>query len=133
MTGRAQMRLNHVTLIVSDLARSKAFYERLGLRAIVHSPPRYARFVMPGEEATLSLEVTGAAPQEARAELFFECDDLDERVRALKSQGVEFYQDPIDMRYLWREARLRDPDGHELRLYFAGDNRLNPPWRLPQQ
>jgi hypothetical protein len=34
------------------------------------------------------------------------------------------------MDYLWREARLADPDGHELRLYRAGPNRLNPPWKL---
>jgi len=125
------VRFNHVTLIVSDLTRSKAFYETLGCKAIVHSTPRYARFVLPEGEATLSLEVTGAAPNEARAELFFECSDLDQRVRELKAQGIEFYQDPTDMHYLWREARLKDPDGHELRLYFAGENRLNPPWRLP--
>jgi hypothetical protein len=39
---------------------------------------------------------------------------------------------PADQRWLWREARLRDPDGHELCLFHAGDNRLNPPWRLPE-
>jgi hypothetical protein len=27
---------------------------------------------------------------------------------------------------------LRDPDGNILCLYHAGDNRRNPPWRLPQ-
>ena len=124
------MRFNHVTLIVTDLARSKAFYETLGLKAIVHSAPRYARFVFPEGEATLSLEVTGAAPSSARAELFFECHDLDARVAALKALGIAFEQGPTDMHYLWREARLKDPDGHELRLYFAGQNRLDPPWRL---
>ena len=36
------------------------------------------------------------------------------------------------MPYLWREARLRDPDGHDVRLYFAGENRLNPPWRMKE-
>ena len=44
---------------------------------------------------------------------------------------LAFEQAPTDMDYLWREARLRDPDGHQLRLYWAGDNRLNPPWRIP--
>jgi hypothetical protein len=34
------------------------------------------------------------------------------------------------MDYLWREARLSDPDGHELRLYRAGRNRLDPPWKV---
>jgi len=124
------MRFNHVTLIVSDLGRSLAFYKMLGLKPIVLSAPRYARCVFPDGDATLSLEVTGAPPNESRAELFFECATLDELVRGLKAEGVVFYQDPTDMRYLWREARLKDPDGHELRLYFAGENRLNPPWKL---
>jgi hypothetical protein len=33
---------------------------------------------------------------------------------SLKSKGLGFEQDPTDMFYLWREARLRDPDGHEI-------------------
>jgi hypothetical protein len=31
---------------------------------------------------------------------------------------------------LWREAHLRDPDGNMLCLFYAGKNRLDPPWRL---
>ena len=126
------MRLNHITLVVADLERSKTFYKTLGLVQIVDSPPRYARFQLPEGEATLSVEVVdGAGSRQAdRAQLFFECDALDDTVAALKASGIVFEQDPTDMFYLWREARLRDPDGHELRLYFAGENRLNPPWRL---
>ena len=126
------MRFNHVTLDVADLERSKAFYSALGLIQIVDSPPRYARFVLPQGDATLSVEVMGDRPGRPadRAQLFFECDALDETVAALKRRGVVFEQEPTDMFYLWREARLRDPDEHELRLYFAGENRLNPPWRL---
>lgn len=127
------MRLNHVTLIVSDLERSKAFYTSLGLVQIVDTPPRYARFRMPDGDATFSIEVTGAAPSPAGIELFFECDSatsLDETVAALAARGVRFDQPPTDMFYLWREARLRDPDGYDVRLYFAGDNRLDPPWKL---
>jgi catechol 2,3-dioxygenase-like lactoylglutathione lyase family enzyme len=126
------MRFNHVTLDVADLERAKAFYGALGLVQIVDSPPRYARFVLPQGDATLSVEVMGDRPGRPadRAQLFFECDALDETVAALKRKGVVFEQEPTDMFYLWREARLRDPDGHELRLYFAGENRLNPPWRL---
>lgn len=53
------------------------------------------------------------------------------RVRAeLKQEGVTFEQEPTNQPYLWREAVLRDPDGHRLFLYYAGVNRLNPPWRL---
>ena len=128
------MNFNHVTLIVSDLERSKAFYRTLGLTQIVDAPPRYARFTFPDGDATLSIEVKEAASplRGGAAELFFQCDAVDDVVRALKSKGVAFNQDPTDMFYLWREARFRDPDGHELRLYSeATDIRLNPPWKIP--
>jgi catechol 2,3-dioxygenase-like lactoylglutathione lyase family enzyme len=124
------MRLNHVTLIVTDFERSAAFYSALGLIPIVHEPPRYARFQCPDSDATLSVEVTGEPRLLARAQLFFECPDLDRTVATLKAKGMNFEQDPTDMFYLWREARLRDPDGHDIRLYYAGDYRLNPPWKV---
>ena len=96
----------------------------------MHAPPRYARFVFPDGDETLSVEVTGESPAPARAQLFFECADLDRTVARLEEEGVRFDQGPTDMPYLWREARLRDPDGHDVRLYFAGVNRLDPPWKL---
>src|SRR5437899_12902722 len=112
------MRFNHITLLVADLERSKEFYCALGLTQIVDTPPRYARFQFPDGDATLSVEVMPAvAMASGAAELFFECEDLDEVVRHLKSRGLIFEQEPTDMFYLWREARLRDPDGHDIRLY----------------
>jgi catechol 2,3-dioxygenase-like lactoylglutathione lyase family enzyme len=126
------MRFNHITLIVSDFERSKEFYRSLGLTQIVDAPPRYARFVFPEGDATLSVEVTGEQPGILGPQLFFECDALDETVAQLQSKGVAFEQAPADMPYLWREARLRDPDGYDVRLYRAGENRLNPPWRIKE-
>ena len=124
------MRLNHVTLIVSDLDTSLGFYAKLGLTPIVIAEPRYARMVFPDGDETLSLEVTGEAAQPSRVQLYFECHDLDEVWSRLARDGLVFEQPPTDMSYLWREARLRDPDGHQVRLYDAGENRLNPPWRI---
>ena len=56
------MQLNQVTLPATDLARSVAFYQTLGLRLIVDSVPRYARFEMPEGGATLSLHHVDAPP-----------------------------------------------------------------------
>lgn len=39
-------------------------------------------------------------------------------------------QEPTNMDYLWREAVLHDPSGNRIKLYWAGENRLNPPWRV---
>lgn len=127
------MRFNHVTLIVSDLERSKAFYRTLGLTQLVDAPPRYARFTFPDGDETLSIEVDEGAPQQAgSAQLFFEVDPLDETVAALRARGMSFYQEPTNMFYGWREARLRDPDGHDIRLYRENipNQRLDPPWRI---
>ena len=126
------MRFNHVTIIVSDFERSKEFYRTLGLTQIVDAPPRYARFTFPDGDATLSIEVHPGAPgAPGSAEIFLECPDVDSTFAALEARGVTFYQEPTDMFYLWREARLRDPDGHELRLYTdATGARLDPPWKL---
>ena len=124
------MRFNHATLIVTDLYASKAFYETLGLTAIVLAEPRYARFTLPEGDETLSIEVTGEAASESRVQVYLECSDVDQVCNELKAKGVSFEQEPLDMDYLWREARIRDPDGHQIRLYHAGNNRLNPPWRI---
>jgi hypothetical protein len=57
---------------------------------------------------------------------------LDEKVADLESKGIAFEQSPLDQPYLWREAILKDPDGNVIFLFNAGENRLNPPWRLPE-
>ena len=125
------MRLNHVTLRVADLERSVRFYALLGLTQIVASDD-YARFLCPDGDSTLSLERDhGPGGSETQGvSVHFETDRLDALFGELKQRGVRFEQDPTDQPYLWREAILRDPDGHRLFLYFAGVNRLDPPWRL---
>ena len=62
--------------------------------------------------------------------IYFECAELDQTVARLQAEGVEFSLLPTDQPWLWREAYLQDPDGNPLCLYYAGENRLNPPWRI---
>ena len=45
-------------------------------------------------------------------------------------KGIQFDTEPTDEKWLWREARLKDIDGNQLILFYAGENRLNPPWRI---
>lgn len=124
------MNLNQVTLGANDLAASIAFYRRLGLAQIVDAP-HYARFECPGG-ATFSLHASEAAVIVGDALVCFEYDSseaLDAAVEALRTQGVAIDDGPADQRWRWREARLRDPSGHRLCLYHAGENRRFPPWR----
>jgi len=78
----------------------------------------------------MSLHRTDAKLGEEGVYVYFECVDLDERVKALKARGIIFENDPKDQRWLWREAWLKDPAGNRLCLYRAGENRKNPPWRI---
>lgn len=120
------MNLNHVTIIASDLERSVRFYKSLGLLALVHEPPSYARFSLPHGRSTLSVLVTDEARPMGKEQtrLFFECADLDERCERLAASGVSFAQRPAITPYGWREAHLRDPDGHDIRLYLGPDRLL---------
>ena len=124
------MKLNQVTVPSTDVAKSIEFYKRLGLIQIVDSPPKYARFVCPDGDATFSIHHADELSTGARPVVYFECVNLDDRVAALKQAGIEFDSDPVDQPWLWREAYLRDPDGSVICLYHAGENRLNPPWRM---
>ena len=123
------MRLNQVTLPAADVARSVAFYRTLGFEQIVDAP-HYARFKAAVGDATFSVERMEGQAGAARAIVYFECDDLDQQVAALKTKGIAFTQDPRDEPWLWREARLVDPAGNVICLYHAGKNRLHPPWRI---
>lgn len=128
------MRLNQVTVPLTDYAASVAFYQALGLKLIVDSPPRYARFEMSegdrGEPSTFSIERVDGWKGGDWPEIWFESDRLDELVGELKAKGIMFETEPETMSYLWRVAHLRDPAGNRITLYHAGENRRWPPWRL---
>lgn len=130
------MHLSHVTLFVSDIPRSRAFYLRLGFTLIVDEA-RYCRFLTrvdegPGDE-TLSIEHRDGAWTPA-AQLGLELptrEALDAYVSGLAESGVRIQEGPVDRSWLWRDARVLDPDGHEWMVFFAGKYKLDPPWRVP--
>lgn len=125
------MRLNHITLRVSDVEESTRFYRRLGFSQLLVLPG-YARFQCPAGDGILSL-VEGPnrrhGDQGEDITLHFECDRLEEVVSSLEQQGIRFALQPSDQPYIWRQASVRDPDGHRLFLYGTGEQ-LSPPVRL---
>ena len=124
------MNLNQITVPVSDLERSMSFYQKLGLILIVKSLPDYARFECPVGDATFSLHRSSIISNDEGVWIYFEVDDLDAHVKSLMKDGISFEELPADKPWLWREARLKDPDNNQIILYFAGNNRKDPPWRI---
>ena len=121
------MELNQITLPVSDMKKAVDFYLTLGFTQIVDTP-HYARFSCPQGAATFSLSLETEMTANS-AIIFFEHEALDELVKSLIDKGIEFDQLPTEQRYLWTEAILHDPSGNKIKLYWAGENRLNPPWK----
>ena len=131
------MNLNQVTICSDKTVETVEFFEKLGLRRIVDSLPRYARLECPDGEATLSVntietqaETRTVASVPQSIVLYFECTDLDAEVARLKALGLEFDEDPTDRPWLWRQAYLKDPNSNKICLFHAGENRKNPPWRV---
>ncbi len=126
------MNLNQVTIYTDKPTETAEFFQKLGLRIIVDSLPRYARLECPDGDSTLSIQEAGPAnfSLQAPVVLYFECEELDATVDQLKSKGLCFDEDPTDRPWLWRQAYLKDPNGNKICLFHAGDNRKNPPWRV---
>lgn len=109
------------------MPRAIPFYQTLGLELMVHTHDHYARFLCPDGEATFSIHRQDKLPVGPGVVVYFELENLDEKVAELQAAGIAFTLLPTDQRWLWREARLRDPDGNQLILYHAGTNRKAPP------
>jgi len=127
------IRLNQVTLAAKDMAASVSFYEKLGLKRIVDSAPRYVRFEFPddgqGTQATLSLHAaqTDFAPSPDAPLIYFEVNDVE---AFLTEKDITPLTTPEMKSYLWFEADIEDPSGNRIRLFTAGKNRRFPPWRI---
>src|SRR5688572_9549797 len=125
----ARVTFNHAMIYTADLARALGFYQKsLGCRVVDSYPGAYARLQSLAGGTTIALHVLDSGQEmNARSEglrLYFEVKELDRFCAALARKGVAFDQSPADMPWGWRHAYLRDPDGHEISLYWAGQGRL---------
>jgi predicted enzyme related to lactoylglutathione lyase len=130
MERQASLNLNQVTIYTDKPLETVEFFQKLGLSIIVDSLPRYARLECPDGASTLSIQHDENAQVANNVVLYFECDELDSTVDALRSKGLIFDEDPADRPWLWRQAYLKDPNGTRVCLFHAGENRKNPPWRV---
>lgn len=123
------MELNQITLPSTDIDRSVDFYRRMGFTQVVDTP-HYARFQCRPDGPSFSIHQVDRVPENSGVMVYFETAEVDLEVERLERKGIQLDQEPTDQRWLWREARLRDPDGNRICIYHAGYARLYPPWRL---
>ena len=124
------MKMNQMTISVLDMDASRGFYQKLGCEMVVEGA-EYSRMLAPDGVNTFSFVKVEAIADTSVCHLYFEFDsaaELDAKVMAFQAQGFAEFTDPVDQRWLWRESHVKDPSGFMVILYYAGENRLFPPW-----
>jgi catechol 2,3-dioxygenase-like lactoylglutathione lyase family enzyme len=126
-----KLSFNHAMVYVKDVQRALDFYHQLlGFKQVdefrYEGKPVYARLCAPGGDGTIALHQAGPGASVASegVRLYFEIRDLDAFCRKLQANGFYITQLPQMMPWGWRHAYLNDPDGHEISLYWAGENRM---------
>ena len=126
-----KLNFNHAMIYVKDVERAMRFYRDLmGFKLIedfrYEGVPVYARLRAPGGDGTIALHQAspGASLVSEGVRLYFEVRELDDFCRKLMQKGFYITQMPRMMPWGWRHAYLNDPDGHEISLYWAGENRM---------
>lgn len=127
--SRVAVEFNHVMIYTTSLARALQFYrDALGFEVIETYPGAYARLKSPAGATTIALHTVDAGqamdPKTEGLRLYFEVAGLETFCRALEEKGVKLDQLPKEMPWGWKHAYLRDPDGHQISLYWAGTARL---------
>jgi catechol 2,3-dioxygenase-like lactoylglutathione lyase family enzyme len=126
-----KLTFNHAMVYVKDVERGLGFYrDLLGFKLIedfrYENKPVYARLRAPGGEGTIALHQAGPDDSVTSdgVRLYFEVGGLDEFCRKLQQKNFYITKLPRMMPWGWRHAYLNDPDGHEISLYWAGENRM---------
>lgn len=126
-----KLTFNHAMIYVKDVERALRFYRDLmGFKLIedfrYEGTAVYARLRAPGGDGTIALHQggPGASMASEGVRLYFEIRDLEGFCRKLQQKNFYITQLPKMMPWGWRHAYLNDPDGHEISLYWAGENRM---------
>jgi catechol 2,3-dioxygenase-like lactoylglutathione lyase family enzyme len=127
----AKLTFNHAMIYSTDVERGIRFYrDMLGFKLIEdfrhEGQPVYARMRAPGGDGTIALHLAapGTSVASNGVRLYLEIRELDAFCAALQKKNFYITQMPRMMPWGWRHAYLNDPDGHEISLYWAGENRM---------
>ncbi len=123
-------RLDLFGIVVSDMARSVAFYRRLGLEFpdgaegephVEATLPGGLRYALDTEDVMRSFDPGWLRPSGGHASAgAFLCDsseEVDRTYRELLDAGAQSYKEPWDAFWGQRYAQVLDPDGNAIDLF----------------
>jgi catechol 2,3-dioxygenase-like lactoylglutathione lyase family enzyme len=129
MTAATTPRFEAVGIVVADMARSLAFYRRLGLEAppdaadaphVEIALPGGSRLMLDTVETIRSFDPDWEAPSGSGMSLAFACPDpagVDACYEDLVGAGFDGHLPPWDAFWGQRYASVRDPDGNGVDLF----------------
>jgi lactoylglutathione lyase len=107
--------LQTIVLYVSDVERAARFYrDQLGLDQVYEHEGRLALRCGPTRLLLHPTEDSERGPW--NVELYFQVDDVDDTVSALRAQGVGVLLEPTDEPWGERNAGVLDADGYPVYL-----------------
>ncbi|MCY4455980.1 MAG: VOC family protein [Chloroflexi bacterium] len=105
--------ISAVTLAVTDMARSFAFYESLGFRLRYGGPEAgFTSFEL--HDSYVNLQPSTTPPTPGWGRVILHVEDVDAVYARAIELGYEPEAPPRDASFGERFFHLRDPDGHEL-------------------
>ena len=109
----ADREINAITLVVTDMARSVLFYERLGFERAYGGPDAPFTSLKIGSNF-VNLQLAGHVPGTGWGRVIFHVASPDEVHSTALGHGYEAETEPADAP--WGECyfHILDPDGHEL-------------------
>ena len=126
-----KLTFNHAMVYTANVERALRFYrDLLGFKLVDEFRHEgisvYARLRAPGGDGTIALHLAGpGTPLSSEGvRLYFEIQDVDNFCSKLQAKGLYIPQAPRMMPWGWRHVYLNDPDGHEISIYWAGENRM---------
>lgn len=106
------LNISAATLAVRDMARSVAFYEKLGFEVVYGGNGSGFTSLRAGD-AFVNLAASPSYRGEWWGRVIFRVDDADAHYRSFVAAGLAL-EEPRDASWGERFFHLRDPDGHEL-------------------
>jgi catechol 2,3-dioxygenase-like lactoylglutathione lyase family enzyme len=111
------MKLDHLRIPVTDLARSRAWYiDTLGLNVEFEVPDRQTVAIQDIDDFTVFLQEVASPVQPNGCALWFQVDDVDASFAEWTARGIAFAHEPRKT-YWGYGAELQDPDGYLIRLW----------------
>lgn len=123
--------VNQVTLPSKNIKKNGEFWENImGLKLIVDDH-HYKRFECDNSDFASTLSLHNDEGSTAPI-VYIEApskEALDEKYLFIKQKGIDVTE-PVDQSWGWRESHLKDADGNNVILYYAGRWRRYPDWRV---